>query len=104
MPSQRFHDLLWRQRRHLFLQIGVPCRKLNELKRQMENLGAKDSLYASRYEGTWWLRPGTRHRTGRYMRRILFVDDQEEILNLHRESFKKYAEQVETLFALGGRA
>lgn len=38
------------------------------------------------------------------MRRILFVDDQEEILNLHRESFKKYAEQVETLFALGGRA
>jgi putative nucleotidyltransferase with HDIG domain len=38
------------------------------------------------------------------MRRILFVDDQEEILNLHRESFKKYAGQVETLFALGGRA
>src|SRR6476619_6607372 len=38
------------------------------------------------------------------MRRILFVDDQEEILNLHRDSFKKYAGQVETLFAAGGRA
>jgi putative nucleotidyltransferase with HDIG domain len=38
------------------------------------------------------------------MRRILFVDDQEEILNLHRDSFKKYADQVEILFATGGRA
>ena len=38
------------------------------------------------------------------MRRILFVDDQPEILNLHRESMKKYHGQVDALFAAGAEA
>jgi HD-like signal output (HDOD) protein len=38
------------------------------------------------------------------MRRILFVDDQQAVLNAHRESMKKYHEQVESLFALGAEA
>ena len=35
------------------------------------------------------------------MRRILFVDDQKEILNAHSELLEKYRGQVETMFALG---
>ena len=35
------------------------------------------------------------------MRRILFVHDQQEVLDAHRESLKKYSGQVETMFALG---
>ena len=35
------------------------------------------------------------------MRNILFVDDQQEVLNRHRESLKKYRGQVETIIALG---
>src|SRR5437667_11931456 len=35
------------------------------------------------------------------MRNILFVDDQQEVLNAHCESLKKYRGQVETIFALG---
>ena len=38
------------------------------------------------------------------MRRILFVDDQQVVLNAHGEAMKKYREGVETLFAVGAEA
>ena len=38
------------------------------------------------------------------MRRILFVHDQQEVLDSHRESLKKYGGQVEPMFALGVEA
>jgi putative nucleotidyltransferase with HDIG domain len=38
------------------------------------------------------------------MRRILFVDDQPDVLNAHRESLKKFSGQVEPEFVLGGKA
>jgi HD-like signal output (HDOD) protein len=38
------------------------------------------------------------------MRRILFVDDQPQVLNAHRESMKKYNEQIEAMFAVGAEA
>src|SRR5262249_40164298 len=38
------------------------------------------------------------------MRHILFVDDQPEVLNAHRESLKKYNGQVEPEFVVGGNA
>ncbi len=38
------------------------------------------------------------------MRRILFVDDQAQILNGYKESLKKYAGQIEPLYALNGEA
>lgn len=38
------------------------------------------------------------------MRRILFVDDQQVVLNAHREAMKKYRDQMETLFAIGAEA
>ena len=37
------------------------------------------------------------------MRRILFVDDQPEVLNAHRESLKKYSGQLEAEFVVGGK-
>jgi putative nucleotidyltransferase with HDIG domain len=38
------------------------------------------------------------------VRRILFVDDQQEVLNSHSQSLKKYRGKVETMFSLGGDA
>jgi HD-like signal output (HDOD) protein/CheY-like chemotaxis protein len=38
------------------------------------------------------------------VRRILFVDDQQEILKTHRQSMQKYSGQVEMMFAVGAEA
>src|SRR5262249_19700065 len=38
------------------------------------------------------------------MRRILFVDDQPDVLNAHRQSLKNCSGQVEPEFVLGGKA
>jgi len=38
------------------------------------------------------------------MRRILFVDDQPEVLTAHRDCLKKYDGQIEADFVLGGTA
>jgi HD-like signal output (HDOD) protein/CheY-like chemotaxis protein len=38
------------------------------------------------------------------MRRVLFVDDQQHVLDAHRAAMKKYRDKVESIFALGAEA